>query len=130
MKKLFLQWWLKCTGRIDIFLMDAIIGAGTGYPFGLLCRYLSFCTLIVLVILLYILQFSGFLLPHWYFQTYVVFPFLMRMWSLFPIALWFTYSDVYVKCVSTSAPFAHASPEKNRLILIILQCEPFPYFDY
>jgi hypothetical protein len=31
--------------------------------------------------------------------------------------------DVYVKFVSASAPFTHAcTPEKNRLILIILQC--------
>ena len=31
--------------------------------------------------------------------------------------------DVYVKLVSASAPFTHAwPPEKNRLIIIILQC--------
>jgi len=39
--------------------------------------------------------------------------------------------DVYVKFVSASAPFTHAcTPEKNRLILIILPRESYPYFDY
>ena len=35
------------------------------------------------------------------------------------------------KFVSASAPFTHAwTPEKNRLILIILPREYFPYFEY
>ena len=39
--------------------------------------------------------------------------------------------DVYVKFVSSLAPLTHAwTPEKKRLILIILQFESFPYFDY
>jgi hypothetical protein len=39
--------------------------------------------------------------------------------------------DVYVKFVSASAPFTHAlTPERNRLISIILQFESFPYFYY
>ena len=35
----------------------------------------------------------------------------------------------WIKFVNASAPFTHAqTPEKNRLILIIFQCESFPYF--
>lgn len=37
-------------------------------------------------------------------------------------------SDVYVKFVSVSTPFTHTrTPEKNRLIHIILQCESCPF---
>jgi hypothetical protein len=36
-----------------------------------------------------------------------------------------------VKFVSASAPYTYAwTPENNRPILIILQCESFPFFDY
>ena len=38
-------------------------------------------------------------------------------------AILYSKSFFYVKFVSASAPFTHAcTPEKNRLILIILQC--------
>jgi hypothetical protein len=36
-----------------------------------------------------------------------------------------------IQFVNASAPFTHAlTNEKKRLILLILQCETFPYFNY
>jgi len=59
-------------------------------------------------------------------------PFLLLQYSLTSIIKHYNHKmnkrpkDVYVKFV-----FTHAlTPEKNRLILIILPRESFPYFDY
>ena len=39
--------------------------------------------------------------------------------------------EMYAKFVNASTPLSHAlTPEKNRLIFIIFQCEYFPYFDH